>query len=258
MRINRRVLLFLVLLIAGAAAGGVVSFAADVAKPREDEQQAPETTVPPKLKRILKALDAANAEVQDVSAKVLYLREIPLLEQSEKSEGFLEFRKPDCLHLRLGKPRNEEFYSDGKQWWIVDHDEKQVEVYEAAGPEGVAPEASFLMFGYDETSEKLLEQYEITIVSEKEGEAPAQEQDATVVTYYRLRFVPREEDAPARFAAIEIELADDLWLPRVIVLHESDGEILHSFHLQEIELNRGLEEKRFTYKPPRGYAVLKP
>jgi len=224
-------------------------------EPAEENAREQERQVPPELRRILDALDAANAEVEAVRTQVLYTREIPLLEDSQVSRGFIEFRKPDLLHLKLRKPRNEEIYCDGEHWWVVEHNEKQVEVYEAARSENVAAEASFLTFGYGQSSEKLLEEYEIELVETKQE--PPDDED-TPITSYRLRFEPREEDAPARFAAIEVELADDLWLPRVIVLHESDGEIVHTFALHDIELDPELDEQDFTYKPPRGYAILEP
>jgi len=220
--------------------------------------QKPRVEVPPELRRILDALDAANKKVEGLTADVLYKREIPLLEDSQVSKGTLAFRKPDLLHLKLGKPRNEEIYSDGEHWWIVSHNDRQVELYETARSEQAAAEASFLTFGYGESSEKLLERYDIELIARRQEQPAGEEADATPLTCYRLQFVPRDEKAPARFAKIEVELADDLWLPRLIVLHESDGEIVHTFAFSNIELNPELKREEFAYEPPRGYTVLKP
>jgi len=208
--------------------------------------------VTPELRRVLDGLDAANKKVQDVKASVVYLREIPLLDESQESKGSLLFRKPNLIRVELGKPRNEEIITDGKKWWVVSHNDKQVEIYEAASGKGSA-EASFLTFGYGQSSAKLLESYKITLIETK---APAAGEKKP--TRYRLRFVPRDKTAPARFARIEVELADDLFLPDVIVLHESEGEIVHTFRLQDIKLNTEVKDKEFNYEPPKGYSVLTP
>ena len=215
---------------------------------RSAEQELPE-----ELKKVLEHLDEANKTLEDATARVRYRRQIPLLDESEESDGKLKFKKPDLLHLKLKKPRNEEIYSTGKRWWIVSHDEKQVEVYEAAENQGNVSEASFLSFGYGQSSHKLLEDYRGALRHKRQQKGDGGEEKLTVWT---LRFTPRDRDAPARFAAIEVEVASDLWLPRRIVLHESDGEIIHKFILKNISLNEGLKKKSFSYEPPKGYSVL--
>lgn len=241
----------LLALLAAWLPGAVSPAAEEDARPAEESRE----ELPPELKRVLEHLRQAGEEVRGVRAKVHYRREIPLLDESESSEGRLEFKKPDLLHLKLGKPRNEETYSDGRHWYVISHEDRQVEIYRAAEGSGASAEASFLTFGYGEGPEKLLESYRVELISKARPE-PEKDEDAPMV--YRLRFEPRDEEAPARFSAIGVEMTDRRWLPRTIVLHESEGEIVHTFQLEEIKLNPGLKEKRFSYEPPRGYAVLRP
>ncbi|GAF71551.1 unnamed protein product, partial [marine sediment metagenome] len=172
----------------------------------------------------------------------------------------LAFRKPNLIRLELGKPRNEEFITDGQFWWVVSHNDKQVEKYEAANSSNAAAEASFLTFGFGQSSKKILEEYKMTLEGTRTQKP--KKKDTPEVTWYRMKFVPREKDAPARFAAIELELPDDQfeapelrWLPQLIVLHEADGEIVHSFRLRDMKVNPELEDKDFTYEVPRGYNV---
>ena len=224
------------------------------------ERKKEDDALPAELRHVLDGLDKANKKLKDVRAEIEYRREIPLLDESQECEGSsLAYKKPNLIHLKLGKPRNEEVYTDGKKWWVVSHNDKLVEIYEAADPDQPASEASFLTFGFGQSSKKLLEDYKITLEDKrKEKKQP--------VTFYRLKFVPREEEKkegqkerkPARFGKIEVEIADDLWLPHVIVLHESDGEIIHTFRLRKIKLDSGLKAQRFTYKRPRGYSEFRP
>jgi outer membrane lipoprotein-sorting protein len=43
-----------------------------------------------------------------------------------------------------------------------------------------------------------------------------------------------------------------------MVLHESDGEIVHTFDLRDMELKPELTTETFTYEPARGYTVIRP
>lgn len=217
------------------------------------QAEKPVREISPELRRVLDGLDGANEDLEGVQADIAYTREIPLLDESENADGTLAFRKPDLIHLKLGKPRNEEVYSDGKQWWVISHEDRQVEIYPAAGRGGSVAEASFLTFGYGQSSETLLEDYRVSLRHTEQAE----DEEGTY-RLWRLRFAPREGDAPARFSTIEVEITDRLWLPRKMVLHESDGEIVHTFALRGIELNPELKKKRFHCTPPRGYTVIRP
>jgi len=223
--------------------------------------QPPQQPVPPELQKVLDGIEGANKKVQDVRAKVNYLREIPLLDKRQESGGTLAFQKPDLVHLKLeelrkqGEPQRQEVYCDGTHWWVISHNDKQVEIYQASKDTGKATEALFLTVGYGQSPQKLLEKYEITLgETRKEKDAKTGKE----VTVFRLQFVPRDTSAPARYAKIETEVADDLWLPRVIVLHESEGEIIHTYRLSDVELNPDLEKKDFVYEPPKGYQVIEP
>ena len=73
-----------------------------------------------------------------------------------------------------------------------------------------------------------------------------------------MKFTPRRrKDRPARYEAIEVEVSDKTWLPREIVLHERDGQVVHTYKLRNIRTNTKVKDDVFEYKPPRGYTVHK-
>jgi outer membrane lipoprotein-sorting protein len=226
--------------------------------PAQDEAAAEEKhsldELPPELRMVLEKLSDANRGLQDISAKVTYERVIPLLDEKQKSKGSLVFKRPNLIALKLGKPRNEEVYTNGESWWVVSHDDEQVEIYAAAGRDEGSQETVFLDFGYKEGTEKLIQEYEVTLLSKETAGG-----DDEPKTVYRLKFTPRpKDDRPARYAAIEAEIPDTLWLPQVLVLHESGGEIIHTYSLRKIRTNAEVEPDVFEYEPPRGYTVLRP
>jgi len=210
----------------------------------------------PELRMVLDHLDEANKDLQDITARIVYERSIPLFEEKERSRGSLIFKKPDLISLELGKPRREEIHTDGKTWWVVSHVDKQVEIY-AALPEGdTSAESAFLDLGYGRESSKLLKEYSIAILDKKVRDEP----DDRPETVYVLRFTPRPKtDArPARYAHVDVDISDRTWLPQRFVLHESGGKIIHTYTLSKVRLNTKVKDKQFDYKPPRGYSVLRP
>ncbi len=254
-------LLAATLLICGA--GGVATTnecdgPKDEAGPEEVEKKKPDylAKLPPELQRILKGLDEANAKVEAMRADVAYEREIELLDDVQRATGYMEFLKPDMLHLYLGKPRDEEVYTDGKLWWIIDHDDKQVEIYEASGSEGAGAEAAFLTFGMNESANKLLARYEVELVDTITILPTKEERDKKPEVRYRLKFVPRDKKAPAQYAAVEVELPEGVWLPSLLVLHEADGEIVHRFRFTKFNMQPEFKPKDFRYKSPRGYGEI--
>jgi outer membrane lipoprotein-sorting protein len=219
-----------------------------------DEPEEAKRKLSPELQRVLDKVDEANAELENVRARVLYTREIPLLDESEKSRGRLTFKRPDKIVLRLGEPRNESVHSNGEVWWVADHDAEQVEIYRVATDEGASREAAFLDFGYGRGSDALLKDYNVDIAEKK-----IEETDEGEATTYRLKFTPRpREERPPRYAAIEVVVSDQRWLPHELVLHESEGEIIHTYQLGNIRTNAELDEEIFEYEPPGDYTVLRP
>jgi len=219
----------------------------------EEPAEAPQE-LSPELKMVLDHLDEANKQLKDVTARVEYVRAIPLLDEKERTKGGrLTFKKPDRVALSLGRPRNEEVYTNGKTWWVVSRNEKQVEVYRSADQGGANSEAAFLQVGYGEGSAKLLEKYHVALL----GKSRTGEDGDQPETRYRLKFTPlRKEDASARYAAIEVELSDRNWLPRQFVLYERNGEITHTYTLSKVKTNTDVADKVFEYTPPGEYAVV--
>jgi len=215
-----------------------------------DEPAAARESLPPELQNVLDKLDAANEGLKDLTARVTYEREIALLEEKQKARGELTFKKPGRIALTLGKPRNEDVYTDGKTWWLVSHRYNKVEVYKAAEEGEGGREAAFLDAAYGKSSEKLLEDYSIELTGKE------QEDDETI---YRLKLTPRpDEDRPAMYECIEVEVSDRLWLPHVLVLHEQGDEVVHTYNLSKVRTNTGIKDEAFVYEPPSDYTVVRP
>ncbi len=219
------------------------------------EENAPDD-MPPELVRVLEKVNEANENLGTLKADVDYTRTIPLLEESERSTGRLYFQAPEKIHMSLGEPRNEEMLSDGQRWWIIDHDARQVEIYETGGDQQVA-ETAFLELGYGRNVDELKDDYHIQLLSTEEVEVAANGERETMRRWH-IRFRPRDEEKPAHYERTEVLITDALYLPEVITLYESDGEIIHTFQLEGLRVNEEIEESRFVYDIPRGYSTIRP
>lgn len=229
---------------------------------REKRAQMRWEALSPRLKSILKNLGEANQKVKTIKASVRYARAIPILDEKEQSSGSLLFKKPDRMVLKLGEPRNQDAYSDGDNWWVVDHEDRQVEIYRVARSSEKSQEAAFLQFAYGRPARELVADYDVSLVKKATvtrkvatAEADTEEKE---FTEYTLQFVPATDQAPARYSAVEIRVTNWRWLPHHITLQESDGEIVHEFELKGLELNLKVKDEVFQYEPPEGYRIVRP
>jgi len=199
--------------------------------------------VAPEVAAVLEKLDAAGKDMKDMAATVKHEELIPLLETSTRSRGKLTFKKPNRIMLKLGKPRREDIITNGKLWWLVSHNDKNVQIFKAADEDNAdgAPEAAFLKFGLGGAARSLVKDYVITLTDKSvEGEGDDK------VTTYKLKFVPRKKPGrPIRYQSIQITVRDDIWLPTVIRLEEDGGEIVHTYSLSKIKKNTGVKDKDF-------------
>lgn len=205
------------------------------------------------LTQLLDKMNTANKQLESVKADINYRREIPLLGESEKSSGRFYFVPPDKIYMALDKPRNEEIYSDGEKWWLVDHSANQVEIY-TVDAEGTMAESAFLTLGYGSGSEDLREKYDLKLLDKTRK--TEENNDVITHTEWHVGLTPKDEDKPARFDQMEIKVRDDLFLPHKVMLYESDGEIIQSYSLDNIRLNENIDDARFIGDIPRGYTTI--
>ncbi|MFW6044231.1 MAG: LolA family protein [Planctomycetota bacterium] len=224
------------------------------ASPLTEAEEKKFDELPAELRMVLDKLDEANEDLEGITADVLYTREIPLLDETEESDGSLKYMKPGWIHMNLGEPREEEICSNGNKWWLIAHRDQQVEIYEAADREDEVAEASFLTFGFGRSSRELIEDYTV----ELEDSDEVKDDNGETYRRWKVKFEPRNEEREARFATIQVILSDRRWLPKKIVLHESEGEIIHGFELTDVDLNPGLAEEDFDVSIPDGYSVIRP
>ena len=200
------------------------------------------------LDEILEKVTDANSRLKTMDADIKYSRVISLLDSEEVSLGYLQYKKPKKLNLNFFPPRNEINVIDGKYIWIYHLDEKQVEKYgivsDSDSPQGMG----IFELGYEYTTEKAKKNYDITLLDDISTEEEA---------LYHIEIIPKDT-FDSEYDRILLWIREGLWLPVQYQMFESDGEIINTIELSNIQINPDIPDKIFVLDLPDDVEVLEP
>ncbi len=200
------------------------------------------------LDEILENLEEVNLRLNTMQADIKYTRVISLLDSEEISYGFLRYKKPKRLNLNFFPPRNEINVIDGSYVWIYHIEEKQVEKYEMSSDMNSPQGMDIFDLGYNYSTEKAKECYEITLLDEISTE------DGTL---FHIELIPRET-FDAEYDRTLLWIREGLWLPVQYQLFESDGEIINTIELSNIQTNIDIPDTTFVLDIPEDVEVIEP
>jgi outer membrane lipoprotein-sorting protein len=200
------------------------------------------------LDEILEKVGDANLRLKTMDADIKYSRVISLLDSEEVSLGYLQYKKPEKLNLNFFPPRNEINVIDGTYIWIYHLKEKQVEKYEIGGDTDSPQGMDIFGLGYEYTTEKVKEDYIITLIDDIATEEEA---------LYHIELIPKDT-FDSEYDRILLWIREGLWLPVQYQMFESDGEIINTIELSNIQINRDIPDEIFVLDLPDDVEVLEP
>ena len=200
------------------------------------------------LDEILEKVEEANARLKTMDADINYSRVISLLDSEEISEGYLQYKKPKKLNLNFFPPRNEINVIDGTYIWIYHLEEKQVEKYEISGDMDSPQEMDIFGLGYEYTTEKVKENYNITLLDDISTKEEA---------LYHIELIPKDT-FDSEYDRILLWIREGLWLPVQYQMFESNGEIMNTIELTNIQINPDIPDKIFILDLPDDVEILEP
>ena len=200
------------------------------------------------LDEILEQVENANSRLKTMDADIKYSRVISLLDSEEVSLGYLQYKKPKKLNLNFFPPRNEINVIDGTYIWIYHLEEKQVEKYEIGGDTDSPQGMDIFGLGYEYTTEKVKEDYIITLIDDIATEEEA---------LYHIELIPKDT-FDTEYDRILLWIREGLWLPVQYQMFESDGEIINTIELSNIQINRDIPDEIFVLDLPDDVEVLEP
>ena len=200
------------------------------------------------LDEILAKVEDANSRLHTMDADVKYSRVISLLDSEEVSTGYLQYKKPKKLNLNFFPPRNEINVIDGTYIWIYHIKEKQVEKYQISSDMDSPQGMDIFDLGYEYTTEKAKENYSITLLEDISTDEEA---------LYHIELIPKET-FDSEYDRILLWVREGLWLPVQYQMFESDGEIINTIELSNIQINPDIPDKIFVLDLPDDVEVLEP
>ncbi|MHC4268838.1 MAG: LolA family protein [Planctomycetota bacterium] len=200
------------------------------------------------LDEILKKVEEVNLQLTTMEADIKYTRLISLLDSEEISNGFLRYKKPKKLNLNFFPPRNEINILDGSYAWIYHIEEKQVEKYEMSSDMDSPQGMDIFDLGYEYSTEKAKENYDITLIDEISTEEG---------TLFHIELIPRET-IDAEYERTLLWVREGLWLPVQYQLFESDGEIINTIELSNIQINTEIPDTTFVLDISEDVEIIEP
>ncbi len=200
------------------------------------------------LDEILEKIEEVNVRLKTMEADIKYTRVISLLDSEEISNGYLRYKKPKRLNINFFPPRNEINVLDGSYVWIYHIEEKQVEKYKMSSDMDSPQGMDIFDLGYEYSTEKAKECYDITLFDE----IPTEEG-----TLFHIELVPRET-FDAEYDRTLLWVREGLWLPVQYQLFESDGEIINTIALSNIQINTEIPDPMFVLDIPEDVEIIEP
>jgi outer membrane lipoprotein-sorting protein len=183
-----------------------------------------------------------------MDADIKYSRVISLLDSEEISLGYLQYKKPKKLNLNFYPPRNEINVIDGTYIWIYHLKENQVEKYKIGGDMDSPQGMDIFDLGYGYTTEKVKENYTITLLDDISTNEEA---------LYHIELIPKDT-FDSEYDRILLWIREGLWLPVQYQMFESDGEIINTIELTNIQINPDIPDKIFVLDLPDDVEILEP
>ncbi len=102
--------------------------------------------------------------------------------------------------------------------------------------------------GYEYTTEKAKENYTITLLEDISTDEEA---------LYHIELIPKDT-FDSEYDRILLWVREGLWLPVQYQMFESDGEIINTIELSNIQINPDIPDKIFVLDLPDDVEVLEP
>ncbi|GJQ57831.1 MAG: outer membrane lipoprotein carrier protein LolA [Candidatus Scalindua sp. AMX11] len=201
-----------------------------------------------KLDEILQYIEDASERLKTMTADIQYTRNISLLDSVETSHGTLKYKKPKKMKIHFLPPRNEVNVFDGAHMWIYHPEEQQVEKYKIDDGINAPQEVDLFELGYEYSADKIRKKYDITIIDDLTNLAG---------TIYHLELIPKET-TESQYSRILLWIKETEWLPSQFQLFESDGEIVNTIALSNININGEISDNIFRLDLPDSVEIIEP
>lgn len=192
----------------------------------------------PELTALVERLQKKYDGIQTLTARFEQTYESVRFEKGKKAHGKLEIQKPGKMRWDYREPRGKVMVSDGETLTLFDPQDRQA-IVSKKPKDGSLPASVAFLAGEG----KLAKSFALSWIQKpKDGRAV-------------LRAIPKDREANVKEIHFTVDLARDLIVATLIV-DELQG--ASEIRFEDIELNRSIPSKRFSFTPPKGTTILNP
>jgi len=184
-------------------------------------------------RRLLERLESRQAAATDIVARFVQSYRSGLMGREVVESGRVTIKRPGRMRWEYQKPEKKLFVSDGHTFYFYVPEDKQVIVQEQDEKRSLAGR---LLTGEG----GLLGEFDATL------DEPLEE------GVYRVRLVPRHEDADLERAFVDVEPTGRL---RGVEIEDVQGNRTH-FQFEDIRENTGASDRLFHFEVPPGVEVI--
>lgn len=175
---------------------------------------------------------------RDLKARFVQTVESALGGRKQQGSGEVALKKPGKMRWDYQKPEKKLMVSDGKTLWVYEPEDQQA--FKQDLRNSTLPISVSFLFGQG----KLSDEFEIAPTEEKS------KPDEVV-----LKLIPKLATAAYRYLLFTIDEKSGLVLATTV--YDQQGGVTNIQFL-DVKTNQGLEDKKFSFSPPRGTHILNP
>jgi outer membrane lipoprotein carrier protein len=194
---------------------------------------------PEKSSEVLLLVQAYYDGAKDLEAKFKQTYWNPTYGEAKKTSGKLKLKKPGKMVWDYKDGQDADYYANGKDLWMVEHDTRQVIKTAVSGNSEVDAALKFLFGG-----KALTKDFQTRYASDKRVERYG---DAE---HYVVEIRPKKKNE--HYEAVLLVVHATTGRVDSFVVYNTDGSSNY-FQLQKIKTNVGLTDKLFDFKLPEGY-----
>ena len=194
---------------------------------------------PEKASQVLLLVQAFYDSTEDLSAAFKQTYWNPSYGSKTRTKGKLRLKKPGKMMWDYHGKGEADYYADGKELVMVEHDTRQAIRTEVEGNSEVMAAMKFLFGG-----QKLVREFKVRYASDKRAEKYG---DAE---HYVLELKPKKKQKHYKGLVIVVHASTGRVDAFVVYNHDGSS---NYFQFDKVRTNRGLKNDLFQFKLPSGY-----
>lgn len=203
------------------------------------------------FEEVMAKVEQAQKALTTLRADITHTRQILLLEVKETMSGVLFFKVGPEAHKKLlitfTKPEVQKNLIEGSEVTVYTPSKKQAEKYEL--DKATSGKVKAFGIGFMESVAVAKKDFDVKLLGEEAL-------DGTAAAKLEMKPKPGRDAGP--YDKVEIWFETKRWVPIQIKLSESDGEVITIIRLTRVKLNKGIRDREFRLKLPRGTEVIRP